>query len=217
MGKACCIGAMIVNARKIEVPSPVPPSLPDGFAELEYIESTGTQYVDTGFMPNNNTSILADAQLLESLNYATIFASRNQNEQMYWIYNNGSTSALNEFVVRVNTGKNKISNTPFSERYAYEINDGLAKIGENSVSISMGAFQSPYSIFLFGANNKGSLQYPAKMRLYSCQIYDNGSIARDYVPCTNPQGEIGLYDLVGKQFYGNAGTGVFTAGQEVGA
>ena len=52
------------------------------------------------------------------------------------------------------------------------------------------------------------------MNLYSCQIYDNGTLVRDFVPCINGSGEVGLYDLVGKQFYGNAGTGVFT-GSEV--
>lgn len=27
--------------------------LPSGYTELEYIESSGTQYVDTGVVPNN--------------------------------------------------------------------------------------------------------------------------------------------------------------------
>ena len=31
--------------------------LPSGYLPLEYIESTGTQYINTGFKPTNNTSI----------------------------------------------------------------------------------------------------------------------------------------------------------------
>lgn len=52
------------------------------------------------------------------------------------------------------------------------------------------------------------------MRVYWFKIYDNGTLARDFVPCIKDDGEVGLYDLVRKQFYGNAGTGVFT-GSEV--
>lgn len=53
------------------------------------------------------------------------------------------------------------------------------------------------------------------MKLYACQIYDNGTLVRDFYPCTNESGAVGLYDLVGKQFYSNAGTGAFVAGAEV--
>ena len=31
--------------------------LPIGFQEVEYLESTGTQYIDTGFIPTGNTGI----------------------------------------------------------------------------------------------------------------------------------------------------------------
>ena len=52
-------------------------------------------------------------------------------------------------------------------------------------------------------------------KIYSCQIYDNGSLVRDYVPCINNDGTIGLWDDVNSVFYGNAGTGSFTAGPEI--
>ena len=32
--------------------------LPSGYTELEYIESSGTQYVDTGVVPNNKGEVL---------------------------------------------------------------------------------------------------------------------------------------------------------------
>ena len=35
-------------------------SLPSGYKRLEYIQSTGTQYIDTGFKPNNNTRVVMD-------------------------------------------------------------------------------------------------------------------------------------------------------------
>ena len=32
-------------------------ALPSGYTELEYIQSTGTQYINTGFMPNGKSKI----------------------------------------------------------------------------------------------------------------------------------------------------------------
>ena len=52
------------------------------------------------------------------------------------------------------------------------------------------------------------------MALYYCRIFDGDTLLRDYIPCINASGAVGLYDLVGRQFYGNAGTGAFT-GSEV--
>ena len=75
-------------------------------------------------------------------------------------------------------------------------------------------FVSNYGIYLFANNSAGSAIQKTNAKLYSCQIYDNDVLVRDFVPCINASGEIGLYDSVGKKFYGNAGTGVFT-GSEV--
>lgn len=50
------------------------------------------------------------------------------------------------------------------------------------------------------------------MKLYYCKIWDNGSLVRNFVPCKNTSGILGLYDIVNNVFYTNAGTGTFTAG-----
>ena len=53
------------------------------------------------------------------------------------------------------------------------------------------------------------------MRLYSAKIYDSGTLVRNFIPCKNDNNVVGLYDLVNDVFYRNAGTGTFTAGNEV--
>ena len=52
-------------------------------------------------------------------------------------------------------------------------------------------------------------------KLRSCKIYDNGTLVRDFIPCKNASGVIGLWDDVNSAFYQNAGSGTFTAGPEV--
>ena len=48
------------------------------------------------------------------------------------------------------------------------------------------------------------------MRLYSCQIYDNDTLIRDYVPCMDNNGVYGLYDKVNGVFYTSATDSGFT-------
>ena len=47
------------------------------------------------------------------------------------------------------------------------------------------------------------------MNLYTCKIYDNDKIVRNYIPCVNPSGKAGLFDLVESKFYENKGSGEF--------
>ena len=52
-------------------------------------------------------------------------------------------------------------------------------------------------------------------KLRSCKIYDNGTLVRDFIPCKNASGVVGLWDDVNSAFYQNAGSGTFTAGPEI--
>ena len=80
----------------------------------------------------------------------------------------------------------------------------------------MGAstFFIPYNLVLFANNRAGGIQEKTTMALYYCRIFDGDTLLRDFIPCINASGSVGLYDFVGRQFYGNAGTGAFT-GSEV--
>lgn len=188
---------------------PVP--LPAGYRRLAYVQSSGTQYIDTGFKPNNNTRVVMDGQLIStpsgntalfgartattSKNYALLFIPSNFRSDYNNVYS--QTWAVAASVKRT-YDKNKETTTI----------DGVAKSYTNA------AFQTDYNMALFAINAAGTVQWFASMKLYSCQVYDNGTLIRDFQPCINASGAVGLYDLVGKQFYGNAGTGVFT-GSEV--
>ena len=70
-------------------------------------------------------------------------------------------------------------------------------------------------MYLFSVHNGGSSYANASMKLYACQIYDDGTLVRDLIPCQKPDSTIGLWDDVNSVFYGNAGTGTFTAGPEI--
>ena len=48
-------------------------NLPEGYTELDYIESTGAQYINTGFKPNQNSRIVAEYSATVSAVNSPIF------------------------------------------------------------------------------------------------------------------------------------------------
>ena len=90
----------------------------------------------------------------------------------------------------------------------------LSVDGEVKHTFSSQTFSVGYNLVLFANNRSGSISEMTEANLYPCKIYQNGILVQDLQTCINASDEVGLYDLVGKQFYGNAGTGTFT-GSEV--
>ena len=67
-------------------------------------------------------------------------------------------------------------------------------------------------MYIFALNEEGSLKnLSGEKRLYSFRIYDGATLVRDFIPCKNPSGVVGLYEIVEGKFYQNKGTGEFIA------
>lgn len=189
--------------------------LPKGYTELEHIESTGTQYIDTGFVPDGNTRVIMDVQLtsigsVENSSNAVFFGSRatvsSQNYSMMC-----AAGALR-------TGYNKTNESPFSidplTRVTIDKDGETTTINGETHSFTAATFEAPGNMYLLALNQKGTLRWLASAKLYSCQVYDNGTLVRDYVPCINPSGVVGLYDMANGVFYADAAGGAFIAGSE---
>lgn len=76
----------------------------------------------------------------------------------------------------------------------------------NGTNVKLGIFK------LGDTNNTWYSQTGQSGKLYSCKILNNNNLIRNFVPCKNTSGILGLYDTVNNVFYTNAGTGTFTAG-----
>lgn len=174
--------------------------LPKGYFRCEYIESDGTNYIDTGFKPNNNTRVTCDFEFMTTPSKTmALFGAR--------------TSASSEnyaFLYASSTGKlrsdyNKSYNQEFeyiTGRFQVDKNKETTTISGESKSYTNAPFSSSYNLYLFALNQADTAQWYATARIYSCQIYDNGTLVRDYIPCVSPEGYFGLYDLVTNEFYG---------------
>lgn len=186
--------------------------LPEGYTELEYIESSGTQYIDTGVKPNQDTRVVFDYFPVATKN-TTMFGSRtstSSNDRFLVLHANDNDKLRSDY-----GGTNVDTGTKPTSRTVIDKNKAITTIGDRSWTNSAASFSGTYPMTLCALNNGGSIASKSSIRLYSCQIYDNGTLTRDYIPCTSAEGTVGLYDLVKKQFYGNAGTGEFLSGSVV--
>ena len=185
--------------------------LPSGYTELAYIQSSGTQYINTGFAPNQSTRVVCDTVFAAVWVGAWLFGARHANADRTFGFLTYENSYRSDF----NASSNETITETQSGRFTVDKDGNITKINGSTVkTATAGTFQCTHNLYLLANNNNGTVSGQCSATLYSCQIYDNGTIVRDFVPCVNASGEVGLYDLVGKQFYGNAGTGVFT-GSEV--
>lgn len=184
--------------------------LPDGYTELTYIQSSGTQYIDTGFKPNQDTGIIAKFQLLSSTaNQTPIYARTSMNVDAFGVFIDVNSKWVADYGTKRFTGT-----TSAQSLINLNFNKNVVNFNDESYTFDAQTFQSNSNLTIFGRNTGGTVQYTAKMKLYSCEIYDNGTLIRNFIPCKNPSGTIGLYDIVNGIFYQNAGTGDFTAGDE---
>ena len=192
--------------------------LPSGYTELEYIESSGAQYIDTGVVPNHNTAVMLDIDILNADNWGPIFGSRDANvTNEFCMFAHNPTSVYQDGygnVAHVNISVSSVLgrqtiNKALNNTY---INDELKN------SFTAATFQGTYPMFLFQINSGGSaVAYKISGRIYKAVITKSSTIVRDFIPCKNPSGTVGLYDTVNGTFYGNSGTGAFMAGAEISA
>lgn len=182
--------------------------LPEGYTELEFIQSTGEQFINSLFTPNQDTRIVLKYGGCNASEWREVFGAGasvkvpSKNFVCVQHSSNGVMAELGtEYYTAPITTDGAILDLNKNEFY---VNGTLVK------TFTYAAFTSPYTMRLFDAatDSEDYSRYAGK--LYYCQIYDNGTHVRDFVPCKNPDGEIGLYDSIGGKFYGNAGTGAFT-------
>ena len=189
-------------------------SLPSGYKRLEYIKSSGTQYIDTGFKPNQNTRVVMDVTPVDVILGKTWCAFGVRQNGIYFGLYKASTGNMNLTWFYGSNYSNYFT-VDYAKRHNLEVNKNAASVDGISKSYAAQTFQFTIPLFLLCDNAAGSPTSAGAALLYSCQIYDNGTLIRDFIPCKNASGVIGLWDDINSVFYGNAGTGIFTGGPAI--
>ena len=198
----------------IRIKNNITPRLPDEYQEVEYIQSTGTQYINTNVLANTVGRFVIDAEFTEISN--EINGSINSGVAL----DIGIIS--NKFFLR-NGAPNDVTASADINRHEFEVDTINSKcyIDETVVSTASGS-KPNFNLYLFARNNESlgitTTAYFCKQKLYSCKIYNlNNTLIRDFIPCYRKlDNTAGLYDLANGVFYANQGTGVFLMGEVVG-
>ena len=193
-----------------------PSVLPDGYVELEYVESSGSQWIDTGIYPGGSTRVTADVEILKSTSVSGIFGGRSGDQNAGGRF---SLWAIDQaFRTDYGTSATQVQ-VPADGRHAIDKSGPVTTIDGTTVQVAQASFSSAGSLYLF-TNNEGVAgpdSRGASMRLYSCSVSQDGTApSREFIPARRESdGAVGLYDRIGAKFYGNVGSGAFVAGPDV--
>lgn len=176
---------------------------------INYIETNGNQYINTNFNPNQDTRVVINLNVLStSLSTCAIFGARNSdrsNSFGFWKIEDYCRSDYNGNVYSINV--------PSVGELSIDKNKNVTTVNGTVNTATYSSFQAPCSLTLFAMNESPSPDSrKVSARLYSCKIYDNNILIRDYYPCVDENGVVCLYDKVNKEYVYNSGTGEFIGG-----
>lgn len=177
------------------------------YSPIEYLNFTGTstQLIDTGYKPNNNTTVevktdvtgtgkwLCGGRESTAKNIYGLYINSGTN--LWYQYSVGGSSAATPDLVNTD----RIIKTDKNILYV----DGVVKQTKDIVT-----FQSPANMYIGTINTNGSLDgryFTGK--IYYFKIWDNGTLVRSYLPCIRKSdNKVGFYEEVNGDFVGNGFT-----------
>ena len=196
-------------------------TLPAGYTRLEYLESTGTQYIDTNVPPTSNVGVSVRYAFTQLEAQRYIFGSYDPHfylginsigAKMVMAYGAGSGNVvLSVPVANISTNTIYAANMNMYNSHMVEFVglNGPIQMAEKSFS------DNNRRIYLFAMHNGGQNYLSGAARIYSMQITDGITMVRNFIPARrNSDGELGMYDTITNAFFTNAGTGNFIAGPE---
>ena len=173
--------------------------------ELDYIESTGTQYIDTGITINTSTDEVEFIfENLEDTVYKWFFGEHDNNAR----FGLGSGDGVNKRNVAYGKNTYKVSDAIlYNSKHTFTSNSKGIFINDVKIA-DYSSFSSTSTLYLFNLNLSPST-YTAKAKVWSYKHKRNGTLVRDFIPVLDNNNVACLYDKVNDELYYNAGTGEF--------
>ena len=202
-------------------------NVPDEYQQVEYIEATGTQWIDTGIEARGYHTIYADGKATEGKSSSLIQAFANtvyrlgnklygRSKKIGYFWELASNYPIQRYVEIPYDNLNGIDITK-----RFQITQDSSGITlkqedlEKSESYSGSAHNSTGSNWwLFKSNEDASYG-----TLYEAKIIEDDELIHHYIPCYRKSDNvIGVYDAIYDAIYGgfftNAGEGEFLKGED---
>ena len=181
--------------------------------ELEYLESTGTQYIDTGLIADSDTDLYVDYFDFGIANTVLLGArGSGWSDRSYVIMAQVSMYLDYGSIRTILSGNNRPTT---NQRHIIEFISGKLYVDGALKASPGGTFVTPYSQILFGLQGNSGPAVSMKTRIYRVIYKKNGSVLRYYIAAKDGNGVVCMYEAVSGTFYYNAGTGVFTGGPKL--
>lgn len=200
-------------------------ALPTGYTQIEYIEATGTQYIDLRLAIDRNMTVVIDAAFRSTQNWSALYGvtdniakfrhnilliTRDSGPAYEFTYQDGqmAVASLGSYVA----GRHKFKAVKSGDHYTFYIDDAA----QGSTIYNNGTVTgTSYYAYLFASHDvtssSNTAQIKARARIYEATISGaNGVVYRHMLPAIrNSDGAPGMYDEQYDVFYTNAGTGTF--------
>lgn len=166
----------------------------------DYIESTGTQCIDTDILGKPNTIVELDLQpTIGFAGYTMIFGY-------------AANATWNPFTLGTQQGVSGIF-----ARWGQCTLTGNATFDDTRRILTLTSTMSTDTdgtLGLFTINGQPGNYQKQPMKLYTCIIKEGDVVVRCFIPCTY-NGIAGMWETVENKFYGNSGTGSFLLGNRI--
>ena len=187
-------------------------SVPSGYTELEYIKSTGTQYIDTGIAKTSQVFDIKTRVSYADTNGRYLFGTSGSSPNYCGRYSNGKFELNNTYSTLVSRA-NVIYDLHYygnGTRTYFTISTSDA----NTETLSAGAGSTGernYSIL-----SNGRLNSAIKGNIYYYELSVGNVLKFKGIPAKRNSDEaVGMYDMVSGNFYPSNTTTAFIAGPEI--
>lgn len=194
------------------------PRLPIEYQEVPFIIGQGSQYIDTGYVLNSECRVQGRYDLYgdktELGKVMALFGARDSG------YNNAFAMFNVTAAPRIDYGKTLTTHSFYyvaiNNRSVvdFDLNAGIATVNGRTYAFadSLKPFTCPSTALIFTTHTGDTIdtRCPKGEIVYLKITDENGTVVRDMIPCYRKSDvKPGMYDLVGKRFYTNAGRGEF--------
>ena len=202
--------------------------LPAKYQQVEYLESSGTQYINTQYAPTvNNLRIVTRLNVLQKVSDNDRFCGSQNGSNCSIVpwYNKVAAYGTPPLAV-VGVGSSYHIgqvNTSYNTIYDIDLTADNGNVSGNYCGYSInttysGTVGNNLSIYIFGSNvsNHQAGRDRCAARFYMFDIYSGGELKFSAVPCyRKSDNKPGMYDILTSTFLTNAGSGEFSVGQDV--
>jgi hypothetical protein len=182
--------------------------LPAGYTRVEFLESTGTQYIDIESEIKYSCSVKCDAQYTTPTYFHQLWGWQDSGRYLGpWMTSSGSGGFM--YNTESKNAEMKVANKRML--YTFDGKNARAGLGNAYLNFIKAAdIELGFASAIFCGKTRNGATWMSSARIFSFEIAENDEAIRlQYIPALDSTGTPCMYDLVTRKPFYNSGTGDF--------